>query len=385
MTLLIDGVFFQLNNTGIATLWRSILRQLSADSRFEVYFLDRGNAPKIDSIKYIPFPSYDSEHGAEDSILIQKICDSYQIDVFTSTYYTTPLSTPMILFVYDMIPELFGFDLSHRMWLEKNSAIAYADKFICISESTKNDLLSFFPEIPPNDVTVSHCGLDSSIYYPRSKHEVTIFKEEYSLHKDYFIFVGSREQNKGYKNSSLFYKALKSHRVKDVPFTVLCVGGEKELNSKDISGLPVNIDFKLCSLSEVELSIAYSGALALIYPSLYEGFGLPVVEAMACNCAVVTTSRGSLKEAGGDAAMYIDGTDVDQMIESLNFILEGKSLSSYHNKGIRNAKRFNWADSVEAIYLQYFEISKISDNIKRKNFVERWGTLRRLQADFDIN
>ena len=85
--LLVDGVFFQLSNSGIARVWRSILELLAEDERFQIYFLDRGKAPTISGINYIPFPSYKATDCPADSLLIQDICDFYQIDVFSSTYY----------------------------------------------------------------------------------------------------------------------------------------------------------------------------------------------------------------------------------------------------------------------------------------------------------
>lgn len=119
--LLVDGVFFQINDTGIARVWRTVLKILAASGRFEIFFLDRGRAPKIEGLHYIPFPRHLFLHCAADSLLIQKICDHYKIDVFTSTYYTTPVSTPMVLMVYDMIPELFDFNLTQRAWMEKRN------------------------------------------------------------------------------------------------------------------------------------------------------------------------------------------------------------------------------------------------------------------------
>src|SRR6202008_600001 len=105
--------------TGIARVWQSVLPWLAADPRFEVFFLDRGNAPAVPGMHCIPFPGYRATDCPADSALIQRICTHYRIDVFPSTYYTTPLATPMLLMVYDMIPELFGFDLNLRDWTEK--------------------------------------------------------------------------------------------------------------------------------------------------------------------------------------------------------------------------------------------------------------------------
>src|ERR1700722_19760234 len=143
--LLIDGVFFQLSDSGIARVWRSVLGLLARSPRFEIYMLDRGNAPNVEGVTRIPFPTYHYGHCPSDSMLIQKLCAHVRADAFTSTYFTTPIDTPMLLMVHDMIPEMFAFDLSERAWMEKESAIAYAQRYMCVSQNTKRDLLSFYP------------------------------------------------------------------------------------------------------------------------------------------------------------------------------------------------------------------------------------------------
>ena len=382
MRILIDGVFFQLNNTGIARLWRSILEIMVVDKEFEIYFLDRGNAPQFDNINYINFPSYDGEHAALDSFEIQKVCDYFSIDIFTSSYYTTPISTPMILFVYDMIPELFSFDISHRMWREKMAAICYADKFICISDSTKNDLLNFYPELDAQDISIAYCGLDALNFKPRDSKEINSFVKNNDMNAKYFMFVGSREQNNGYKNSALFFNALKSPSFANQEFDILCVGGEKIISPDLISTLPKKVSCKRVELTDYELSVAYSGALGLIYPSLYEGFGMPVIEAMSCGCPVITTNRGSLKEAAGDAALFVDGYDVPEMVDKLTYLLTSNT-ETYVRRGFLNAKRFIWLDSVHAIKHQYQKINSSSRFQKRNKFLNKWRFLRSTQCNVD--
>ncbi len=115
----------------------------------------------------IEFPSYNSTYTASDSILIQEFCDKYSIDVFTSTYYTTALTTPQILMVYDMIPEVMGFDLTARVWKEKRLALSYACYFACISKNTRDDLLNFFPGIDPSRAVVAYCEVDPRSSRPR--------------------------------------------------------------------------------------------------------------------------------------------------------------------------------------------------------------------------
>ena len=115
-------------------------------------------------------------------------------DVFISTYYTTPVTIPSVMLVYDMIPELFGYDMSNRMWQEKEVAIAYARRFACISENTQADFLRLHPEIPADRTAVALCGVDTRVFYPRPPVEVEKFRREHNLDRRYYLFVGSREQ-----------------------------------------------------------------------------------------------------------------------------------------------------------------------------------------------
>lgn len=379
--LLVDGVFFQINNTGIARVWRSILEILVASGRFEIFFLDRGQAPEIQGIRYIPFPKNLFIHCAADSLLIQKVCDQYKIDVFTSTYYTTPVSTPMVLMVYDMIPELFDFDLTQRAWMEKETAISYAQRYICISHSTRNDLLAFYPEIPAEKTTVSHCGVDNAVFYPRDENTVAAFCERFLLDKPYFLFVGSRVQHNGYKNSHLFFDALS--RMKVTGFDVFCVGGEKEIEPEILGSLPSGVRCRRVELTDEELVLAYGGALALVYPSLYEGFGMPVIEAMAAGCPVITTHHGSLAEAAGDAACLISGTSVQEMCGALDQMQDASYRQMLKEKGLAHVGQFRWQNMAQTFGDEVDILVQEARTGVYEPFFNEWKKLREIQASVD--
>ncbi len=380
--LLVDGVFFQINNTGIARVWRSVLEILAASGRFEIFFLDRGNAPEIEGLQYVPFPKNLYIHSAADSILIQKICDHYGIDVFTSTYYTTPISTPMVMMLYDMIPELFDFDLSQRPWMEKGTAISYAQRYLCISHSTRNDLLSFYTEIPDEKVAVAHCGVDSAVFYPRDKESVAAFRDRFSLNRPYFLFVGSRVQHNGYKNSRLFFEAL-SH-MQDAKFDVFCVGGEREIEADILNSLPRGMRCSRVELTDDELAMAYGGALALVYPSLYEGFGMPVIEAMASGCPVITTHHGSLVEAAGDAACLISGTSVDEMRDALVQMQHAEYRDNLRQQGLAHASQFRWEVMAQAFAEEIEKLQLEARSGAYEPFFTEWKRLREVQATVDV-
>lgn len=274
-TVVIDGVFFQHNNTGIARVWKSLWQEWANTKLAQnIIILDRnGTAPKISGIRYRTIPVYDYGNTERDRAMLQQICDEEKADLFISTYYTTPLSTPSVFMAYDMIPELMGQNIGHPEWREKHCGIRHASAYITISENTARDLIKVFPQISSNSIAVAHCGIDAN-FSPADREEVSGFKSKYSITKPYFLLVGERVGWHGYKNGILFFKAF-SQLANKFDFDIVCAGGKPVLEPElklYCSGNTVHT----LQLSDTELRAAYSGASVLVYPSKYEGFGLPV-------------------------------------------------------------------------------------------------------------
>ncbi len=346
--ILIDGVFFQIPNSGIARVWHSLLNEWVKTGFSEhLILLDRdGTAPQIPGINYQLIHRYEKSNAAQDSFLLQEICDRYQPDLFISTYYTTPISTPAILLVHDMIPEAIGADLTARMWQEKNYAICYAARYTTISENTARDLHRFYPQVDPETITVALNGIDPQ-FVPSSETEIEQFRTTHQIAQPYYIIVGDRVGLDGYKNGIHAFRAL-SQLAEREQFEIVCVGGNPQLETES-ANLMIGTKVHQLSLSDRDLQTAYSGAIALIYPSLYEGFGLPVLEAMACGCPVITCHNSSLPEVAGDAAIYVSETDVTDLVNALSQVQKQEVRSLLIAAGLSRSKHFSWTKMAETI------------------------------------
>jgi glycosyltransferase involved in cell wall biosynthesis/tetratricopeptide (TPR) repeat protein len=356
LKIVVDGVFFQFYHTGIARVWVSLLQEwITSGFAKHVLFLDRaGSAPKIPGIKYRTVPPYDYSKTDADRQMLQQVCDQEQADLLISTYYTTPLSTPSIFMVYDMIPEILGANLNEPMWREKHYGIQHASAYIAISERTSRDLLKCFPDISPELVTVAHSGV-SGTFLPASREEIFQFKSKYGISKPYFLWVGGRG---GYKNGILFFRAFSQFEQRD-QFEIVCTGipGLEEELKTYASGSAVH----MLQLADDELRIAYSGAIALVYPSLYEGFGLPVIEAMACGCPVITTPNGAIPEVAGTAALYVHDNDITGLINGFYEVQKPVVRQALITAGLEQAKKFSWskmADIISSVLI------KVATNLK---------------------
>lgn len=306
--------------------------------------MDRGGtAPRQPGFAYIPVPTVREPHSHSQRALAEYVCSHFKAGIFVSTGYTRPLRTRTVLLLHDMTPEVLGWNLRAARWREKHDAIRFASSYVCVSQSTLADLHRFYPTSTSKHATVALNGVDP-VFRQASRSEVTRLKERLLLPDRYWLFVGRRE---GYKNASLLFDAL---NLSDAPSTtgVLLVGGAPELEP-DLAEAAAHLDVRLARLDDDDLRAAYSGAAALVYPSRYEGFGLPVAEAMACGCPVITCGNSSLPEVGGDAVLYVDESDPHDLLAALHRVGKPEVRESMVRKGFAQAARFTWSGSAATL------------------------------------
>ncbi|BFM38278.1 hypothetical protein OLK001_02040 [Synechocystis sp. LKSZ1] len=353
--VVIDGVFFQINQqSGIARVWRSLLQVWAQQGKGERFvILDReGSMPRIPGFEYYSLAAYDYQQAPQDSAQIQAICDQVGADCFISTYYTTPLTTPSLFLAHDMIPEVLGMDLSLPCWREKAYSILHASRHLAVSHNTARDLVAHFPHLSLADVLVTPCGLEPR-FRPASPEAIADFRQRYNLTGPFVVLVGERIGINHYKNAITFFSALATPGF-DFPVGIVCVGGKPELEP-ELAALVPHLPVQVLALADAELGIAYSAALALIYPSCYEGFGLPILEAMACGCPVIAGCHSSIPEAGGAAVYYLDVLNPQAWCQALTDIQKTEVRQALIQAGFRQSQKFSWvamADSISHCLLE---------------------------------
>ena len=246
-----------------------------------------------------------------------------------------------VISVYDMIHELFPTDFSAKDYTAhlKSITIKQADHIICISESTKNDLLRIY-DIPESSISVTYLGYHS---LPNIKSNHIDDKTISNFNKPFLLFVGHRG---GYKNFLRFLKAVSISERLVKGFDIIAFGGGRfSLNEKRYIlelGLEDN-QVKNIQGGDDMLSFLYSKATLFIYPSLYEGFGLPPLEAMDQGCPVVCSNTSSIPEVVGNAALKFSPLDIEDIIHTMEeAIYDSSTRDNLIVAGLERTKRFSW-------------------------------------------
>lgn len=333
--IVIDGIFYQRSRqSGIAQVWTNLLGEW-AKSEFgsRLVVIDRGRtAPRIDGIEYCDLARHDYANLELDRNRVESVCRFHEAGLFISSYYSRPVSTPSLLFAHDMIPERGWFDLRQPMWLEKALAIQEACAYAGNSRTTLEDLDTFHPAArgKPRELVTLSSRLKRA--EPGAQ---ALFRQRLQLSRPYFLLVGPSTY---YKNAGFFFEGLARLHTRGA-FDVVCA------HAHGLEKWRGEFSIREFSFSDADLAAAYSAAEALVFPSVIEGFGLPLVEAMNCGCPVIALRTPVHEEVCGDAALYCEKGDPLSLTRHLAAVQDESFREELVNRGYERARRYSWAES----------------------------------------
>lgn len=290
-----------------------------------------------------------------------------KIDVFHGLdHVSLPLFNKrgkLVITIHDIITFIFPefFTWKHRKIINfmLPKMLARADKLIADSHSTKNDLSQFF-KIDDKKITVIHLGLEERFKIV-SFQEIEKIREKYHIKDDYILFVGVLEPRKNIVSILGALSILK--QTGKLRGRKLVVAGKTGWLFKEIfkkvqeSKLEKDVIFT-GFVNEEDLPALYSGALFSVFPSLYEGFGLPVLEAMGCGTPVITSKVSSLPEVVGDAAILVDPMNIEELAWRMEMLCESSDLrEELGKKGLERSKLFSWEKTAQKTLEVYKELA----------------------------
>ena len=344
--LVLDNIIFSLQRVGgISIYWFELYSRILRDQN-DVLFVDRINDNIV--AKRLEIDKKKILNSGIDNLLLDRFInirlkEINEVFIFHSSYnrITANRKAKQVITVHDFVHEKYYSGI--RKFLhsyQKSKAIRKANAIIVISENTKKDLLYFFPKINPSKIRVIYNGVSDDF-----------FSKEEKKTSNSFLFIGSREK---YKNFDFAVKAI----AQNDSFTLKIIGSslrkeELRMLNKFIPGrweLFSNIDNKT-------LNGLYNDAYALFYPSSYEGFGIPLLEAMKAGCPFIAFNSSSIPEVAGDAGVLIDRLEISLFKDAMVKI--DKNREEIIKKGFEQSNKFSWEKCYQETLNVYKELYEL--------------------------
>lgn len=347
MKVILDNICFSLQRMGgISVVWGSLIRALK-ESNLDYLCLEYPedlNNQVRKSIVDICVERRKTNHLKIERYLDPQVTCNNPF-IFHSSYYRICKNKHAINIttVHDFTYEKYRKGLARwvHSW-QKFRAIKASDVVVCISENTKRDVIHYCPTIDRNKIRIIYNGVSA---------DYQIIKTDKFTHLgEYVVFVGSRQS---YKQFELVVRALKNTTYK-----LAIVGGK--LNNEEIRFVDENLGadnyVQLGYLSNEELNALYNQAVCLAYPSAYEGFGIPVLEAQRAGCPVIAFNASSIPEIIGDTPLLLDELSVPAFLDKLDILKDGEQRKRIISSGLENSKRFSWEKMGEEYVSLYKEL-----------------------------
>ena len=298
--------------------------------------------------RFLPFPDYGSFYHI-------------QADLYHFVNYQVPRKVRgrIVNTVYDMVYKTFPetMEKSNYRKLERNlsDSCKRSDAIVTISENSKRELMGYLG-IPEEKIHIISPGVDQSVYRPVSSGDKDKIRRKYGLPEKYLLYLGTIEPR---KNIPVLIHAFHQFSRKDRQGYQLVIAGKKGWMFQEVFDLVKRLELEDRVIfpgyvAEADKPCLYAGADVFLFPSLYEGFGMPPLEAMACGVPVITSNTSSLPEVVGDAGIQADPGDIDAICSAmLHLTSDPEARAAMKEKGLQRAKAFSWEDSVKKLLSVY--------------------------------
>lgn len=329
--LVLDNLIYRWQHSGgISTVWYELTKRIIGNC-CNYYFIEYENSKEYNYLRKTEVIPTEKLRTINDRLFyIKKYLPLHVKEerpfVFHSSYYRncTNKNAVNIITLHDFTYEYYRSGLSKFVHCKtKQRALKNADIIVCVSENTKKDLQKFVPEVDLNKVRIIYNGVSDS-YYPMNMNT-----------DDFLLFVGDRI---GYKNFRFAAECAAKAGMKFVICGKKLTEEEKKFLNTVLPGRYEDKGF----VSETELNTLYNRAFALIYPSSYEGFGIPVIEAQKAGCPVLAMNNSSLPEVIGDCNMLCNSLDVHEMLDKINSLKKKAARQYIIDRGKSKAAEFSW-------------------------------------------
>lgn len=391
----INGRFLVAKRTGVQRAAYNLIKTLIEVDRENEYIIFTGkeqigapewNYPNVTVVGDNLRPTESFRNHLWEQVRLPRLARKYNIDVMHSPANVAPLfyRGKSIIHIHDLCfvvnPQWYSFAFRTVYNLIIPQLAKRATKVITNSNNSKNDLLQYFG-LPAEKVSLVYWAVDDTFSLPPSTAQSTAADQD----GDYILYVGSLEPRKNIKVLIEAYEKLR-HDYPAIKTKLILIGGESplfasvQLKAREFRDDVIFKGF----VTDAELSQYYRRAKLVAYPSLYEGFGLPPLEAMASGAPVVTSCTSSIPEVVGHAAILINPLDRDQLALALHRVLtDSKLRASMIRAGADRVTRFNWYRVARGVLSVYHEVHNRTDDqpLTVQSFIPRkiWSSLRQIE------
>lgn len=348
-----------IEHSGIGIRIQNILKYLPEKSK-EFEFVLFGNKSVLNKYPYTS-KYHIVQYDASIYSLLEFIGhpEMKNMDILDIPHFNLPIKyfRKCVVTVHDLTPyvmrEYFP-QISKRIYLQVIfRLLKKVKKVITVSEYTKIDLIKEF-RFNEDKIKVIYNGLNSEIFYPHSKDEVENFRKNYSLPNEFFLVVGIGKEHKNFGFIIRIMNQLWNSGELQTPLAIAGTGGKLPEFLREVTQESGNKLILIPTLPYEELPLLYQSAKALIFPSLYEGFGFPLVEAQAVGCPVISSNTTVMPEILGDSALLFDPRKRESFLLAFKlFLSENSPKEKLIEAGFKNVQRFRWEKAVEEILNVY--------------------------------